>query len=222
MLVLGLDTALQRCSLAILKDGAPIGVQIEDMARGHAERIGPMAARLFEDAGVTPRDLDRIGVVVGPGGFTGVRIALSFARALGLAVGADIVGVASLKALAQNVSAQGGLVAPIIDARRGQVYGGLYQGKDELVQPFVDTPAAALARLQKQTGAAPVATVGTGAPLINDAPTEWTVADVDAQIDPVVVARIAAAAPTPTGPPAPLYLRAPDAKPPAPPFGAPS
>jgi tRNA threonylcarbamoyladenosine biosynthesis protein TsaB len=214
MLVLGLDTALQRCSLAILKDGAPIAVKIEDMERGHAEHVAPMAQAVFSEAGATPRDLDRIGVVVGPGGFTGVRIALSFARALGVATGVPVVGVTSLEALAQNVKDENGLIAPMIDARRGQVYAGLYAGGKEIVAPFVDAPEAALARLKARAGEQPALLVGTGAGLVAGPP-NWTATNADPQLDPVAVARIAIARPHPVGPPAPLYLRAPDAKKPA-------
>ncbi len=211
MLVLSVDTALQRCSVAIVRDADVLSVEIEDREKGHAERIAPMAATAFEKAGVAPTDLDRIGVVVGPGGFTGVRVALSFARAMGLATGADIVGVTSLEAIASAVRGEGADVASIIDARRGQVYAGLYRGGACIVAPFVADPAAAQARLAAAASAS-VLVAGSGASLM--APNAgWTAARVDAQIDPVIVAKLAAAAPKPACPPAPLYLRPPDAKP---------
>ena len=211
MLILSVDTALQRCSAAILRDGDVLSVEIEDREKGHAERIAPMTAAAFKEAGVAPTDLDRIGVVIGPGGFTGVRVALSFARAMGLATGADIVGVTSLEALANAASVDGADVASVIDARRGQVYAGLYRNGVCIVAPFVEAPAAAQARLA-EAASEKVLVVGTGASLMPPY-AGWTAAPVDAQIDPVVVAKLAAAAPKPAGPPAPLYLRSPDAKP---------
>ena len=211
MLILAVDTALQRCSVAIMRNGKTLAAEIEDREKGHAERIAPMADAVFRQAGVAPRDLDRIGVVVGPGGFTGVRVGLSFARAMGLAADAKVVGVASTEALAANETADDGLVAGIIDARRGQVYAGLYQGRATILAPFVADPVAAAAKLQR-AAQREIFIVGTGAQFLpQDA--QWRIADTGSQIDPLVVARLVAAAPPPTDPPAPLYLRAPDAKP---------
>ena len=217
MLVMGLDTALQRCSVAVLRDGGVVARCAEDMARGHAERLAPMAAAALDTAGLRIRDLDRIGVIVGPGGFTGVRVGLAFARGLAIGTGVAAVGVTSLAALAANAppGAADGLIAPVVDARRGQVYAGLY-GADGAVRlaPFVAAPETALQKLAGAAGGAPVALVGNGAPLLSGPPRHWTAPDADPQIDPVAVARLAASAPAPSGPPAPLYLRAPDAKPP--------
>jgi len=209
MLVLALDTALQRCSAAIWRDGVVLAAEIEDREKGHAERIAPMVDAVFRKAGVQPNDLDRVGVIVGPGGFTGVRVGLAFARAMGLATGAGVVGVASLEALAANLG--DGAVAPVIDARRGQVYAALYENGEPVLAPFVTSPADAASKLAG-VSREPLALVGTGAPLL-PARESLALVKADPQIDPVVVARLAAAAPAPAAMPAPLYLRAPDAKP---------
>lgn len=224
MLTLGVDTALQRCSVAIMRDGDVLAIEIEDREKGHAERIAPMAAAAFEKSGVAPMDLDRIGVVVGPGGFTGVRVGLSFCRAMGLATGAGVVAVTSLEALAQNIAdgeadgeaggEAGGenAVAAVIDARRGQVYAGLYRAGAAIAPPFVAAPEDAGARLAAAAGGRPVVCVGTGCGILPER-FGFGAACADPQIDPVIVASIAAGAPAPRAPPAPLYLRAPDAKP---------
>lgn len=211
MLTLAVDTALQRCSVAILREGDALACEVEDREKGHAERLAPMVAAAFQYAGVAPADLDRIGVVIGPGGFTGVRVGLSFCRALGLATGAGVVGVTSLNALAYKVSGEENDIAAVVDARRGQVYAGLYRAGTCLLPPFVADPAEAGARLAA-AAAKPVVGVGTGAALLSEQ-LGFGAAGADAQIDPVIVAVLAARAPVPAGPPAPLYLRAPDAKP---------
>lgn len=225
MLVMGLDTSLQRCSVAILRDGAVLSDKFVDMERGHAEHLAPMAAAALAEAEVNVTDLDRVGVVVGPGGFTGVRIALSFARGLGIGTGIEIVGVTSLAALAAGVSivAKEALIAPVIDARRGQIYAGVYEkGGVARMAPFVIDPKQALKMLAVEAGAAPLALVGSGAALLpTPLPVGWSKSDGDSQIDAKIVARLAEKEPTPSGPPAPLYLRGPDAKPPRPgPLGA--
>lgn len=211
MLTLAVDTALQRCSVAILREGNVLASEIEDREKGHAERLAPMVAAAFQKAGAAPADLDRIGVVVGPGGFTGVRVGLSFCRAMGLATGASAVGVTSLEALAFKLSTEENDIAAIIDARRGQVYAGLYRAGVCVVAPFVADPEDAGARLAAAAGR-PVIRVGTGAALLSEQ-LGFGVASADPQIDPVIVAKLTVDAPAPTGPPAPLYLRAPDAKP---------
>jgi tRNA threonylcarbamoyladenosine biosynthesis protein TsaB len=214
MLVMGLDTALQRCSVAILRDGAVVGDQSMDMARGHAEHLAPMAAAVLGEAGVTIAELDRIGVVVGPGGFTGVRIALSFARGLAIGVDIDVVGITSLAALAGNVddAGDGELIAPIIDARRGQVYAALYESSGLCrVQPFVSDPEQSLKQLSDASQGAKTITIGSGAGLLP--PGAWRQSEADEQIDAKVVAALAADAAPPFGRPPPLYLRGPDAKP---------
>ncbi len=214
MLVMGLDTALQRCSVAILRDGEAVGDQSADMERGHAEHLAPMAAAALDQAGVKIAELDRIGVVVGPGGFTGVRIALSFARGLAIGVDIDVVGITSLAALAGNARDVGGgeLIAPIIDAKRGQVYAALYE-KSGLcrVQPFVSEPEQALKLLADGAQGGQIITIGSGAGLLPPGP--WRQSEGNAQIDAKVVAVLAAAAAPPFGRPPPLYLRPPDAKP---------
>lgn len=212
MLVMGLDTALQRCSVAILRGDEVLADESVGMERGHAERLAPMAASALAKAGVSIGDLGRVGVVVGPGGFTGVRVALSFARGLGVGTGIPVVGVTSLAALAAPFWSAG-LVASVIDARRGQVYAGLYdQGGEILIAPFVSEPKTVLERLAEKVSGGSLRVIGSGAGLLGATPSEWTMSPEE-EIDAKAVARLAAAAPLTEGPPAPLYLRPPDAKP---------
>lgn len=213
MLVMGLDTALKRCSVAIIRGAYVLADEFVGLERGHAERLAPMAAAALRKAGARVRDLDRVGVVVGPGGFTGVRVALAFARGLAVGTGLPVVGVTSLAALAAAVPGHG-LRAAVIDARRGQVYAALYgPGGEILAAPFVSEPKEALEKLEEYAPGCSIALTGSGAALLGGLPAGWTVSGADAEIDAKIVARLAASAPAPEGPPAPLYLRAPDAKP---------
>ena len=216
MLILGLDTALQRCSVAILRDNDVLAKQSVDMERGHAEHLAPMAKRVLDETGIHVAALDRVGVVVGPGGFTGVRVALAFARGLVIGTNVHAVGVTSLAALARQAqSPVDGLTGSVIDARRGQVYVALYGPKgEEIISPFVATPEEALQRLADKAKNKSVSIVGSGGTLFGVLPSGWSLSGAPEQIDPIIVARLAGEGPAPTGSPAPLYLRAPDAKPP--------
>lgn len=217
MLILALDTALKSCAVAIL-DGDEVLADIhERLEKGHAERLAPMAMEALALAGVAVKDLDRVGVVIGPGAFAGVRVGVAFARGLALGTRLDVVGVTSLAALAGAVEGDpDALIAPVIDARRGQVYAALYgAGLNVRIPPFVAAPDEAHARLAAAAAGAPVGLVGDGAALIIRPP-EFFIAGDGVDIDAKIVARLAAAAPAPMAPPAPLYLRPPDARPGAP------
>ncbi|MEM9707064.1 MAG: tRNA (adenosine(37)-N6)-threonylcarbamoyltransferase complex dimerization subunit type 1 TsaB, partial [Pseudomonadota bacterium] len=187
----------------------------------------------LRDASVAPQEIDRIGVVVGPGAFAGVRVGLAFARAFSLGLKAACIGVTSLEALAASAfperqtpdiaSAEARrtyYVAPVIDARRGQVYAALYDAQGAaIVDPFVAAPDAALETITASMGAsapkpdageAKVFILGDGAGLI-DGPPDWRRLERLA-IDPSMVARMAMAKEVMATRPAPLYLRPPDAK----------
>lgn len=217
MLILALDTALKSCAVAILEGEAVLADFHERLEKGHAERLAPMAMEALAAAGVKVADLDRVGVVIGPGAFAGVRVGVAFARGLALGTRLDVVGVDSLAALAGAVDRRPGtLIAPVIDARRGQVYAALYDADLNVrMPPFVAAPDEARARLVAAAAGAPVGLVGDGAALLTGQP-EFFIAGDGVDIDAKVVARLAAAAPAPAASPAPLYLRPPDARPGAP------
>lgn len=118
--LLAIDTAAPRLQLALLAAGGRLETLAEDMATGQAERLFPALAGLFARAGCAYADLDRIAVTTGPGSFTGLRIGLSAARGLGLALGIPVLGIPSLLAL--SLSAPDGPVAVLLDARRDEAY----------------------------------------------------------------------------------------------------
>ena len=103
------------------------------MQRGQAERLAPMVREVMEKAGVAFAALDRIAVTKGPGSFTGVRVGLSFARALALALGKPCIGVSTLEALALGGS-ETGLRAALIETP-GASYFALYEDGAPLVAP---------------------------------------------------------------------------------------
>ncbi|HEY0650256.1 tRNA (adenosine(37)-N6)-threonylcarbamoyltransferase complex dimerization subunit type 1 TsaB [Phenylobacterium sp.] len=206
MLVLGLDTCLNACSVAVVDGGRTIAHRTEVMARGHQERLAPMALAAMADAGLAFDRLERIGATVGPGSFTGLRVGVAFAKGLASALAIPAVGVGSLEALAAEAP---GLVAAAIDARRDQLYLQVFEDGVALMAPDVLPVGVAAARLVELAMGRKLTLVGSGAPLLADAaPGARTI--MPEGCDARHVARLAAAkSPTPIRP---LYLRAPDAK----------
>lgn len=125
MIVLAIDTALDACSVAIVRDGETLASLSEPMNRGQAERLAPMVRDAAEGAGITFAQLDRIAVTTGPGSFTGVRVGLSFARALALSLNKPCIGVSTLEALALQAG-EAGLRAAVIETP-GAAYVALYR-----------------------------------------------------------------------------------------------
>ena len=209
MIVLGLDTALGACSAAVTRDGQALAAISEPMTRGHQERLASLVRQTMLEAGVAFADLDRIGVTVGPGSFTGLRVGLAFAKGLGLALGKPCVGVGALEALAASDPGRG-LTVAVIDAKRGQVYLQMFDGGAALMAPDALPIEDAAARLAELWRGGPVRLVGPGAHLLAGVAPEIEILERAAP-DPLAVCALAAARPADV-PARPLYLRAPDAK----------
>jgi tRNA threonylcarbamoyladenosine biosynthesis protein TsaB len=104
MLTLGLNTAFSTMEAALVQDGEILADRREAMPRGQERRLPGLVAELCAEAGVTLAQLTRIGVVAGPGSFTGLRIGVAYARGLALVTGAKAVGITSLEAAIPPVS----------------------------------------------------------------------------------------------------------------------
>ncbi|MGF1455760.1 MAG: tRNA (adenosine(37)-N6)-threonylcarbamoyltransferase complex dimerization subunit type 1 TsaB [Alphaproteobacteria bacterium] len=213
--VLAIDTALNACSVALAPlDAAGTAVtRHEPLTRGHAEMLFPMIASAAEDADIPMRAVTRIVVTTGPGHFTGARVGLAAARSMALALGCPCIGVSTLEALMGALPGDG-IAVSAIDARRGDVY-LLIRGHE----PVLLSLDAACERIRSaQTDpSAVLRLIGSGAPLIAEqvgGPEDGVHVDPRVLIDPLWLLAYAGADPQ-AYPPCPLYLRAPDATPPA-------
>jgi tRNA threonylcarbamoyladenosine biosynthesis protein TsaB len=209
VIVLALDTCLAACGVGVIRGGETLAWASEPMTRGHQERLAPMTREVMAAAGLSFADLDRIGVTVGPGSFTGLRVGIAFAKGLALALGRPCVGVGVLEALAAGPDARApNSVAAVVDAGRGRVYLQLFEGERALTGPDVLSLEAAAARLVEVFPWGDARRVGPGARLLAGVLPGDRVDDRPAA-HPITVARLAAGAPL--APVRPLYLRPPDA-----------
>lgn len=252
MLTLAIDTALNACSVAIMRGREGVFDKFFLMDRGHAEAIGPLTADAFTSTGISAEDIHRIGVVTGPGSFAGVRVGIAFARGFAIGRAIEVRGVNSLRALhataLYGARDGAGAIAPyaggarpiatVIDARRGEVYAGLFgPDGDALVAPFCADPghaARAMGAAIRSRDFAPALVTGPGAALLAPAGVPLDPAlepgpPVTA-IAPLALADMVARLPEKTPEnasgdagrdgddmaPVPLYIRPPDAKPGAP------
>lgn len=124
MRLLAFETATEACSVAVLVDGQ-VRERFELAPRRHAELVLPWAEQLLAEAGVRRAQLDAIAVGRGPGAFTGVRLAISLAQGIALALDRPVVPVSTLAALAAQ--ARGDAAIAAIDARMGEVYLGAFR-----------------------------------------------------------------------------------------------
>jgi len=213
VLILAFDTATPAVTVALHDDTGIVAHESAVDARRHGELLAPSISRVLGKAGVTPADLTVIAVGTGPGPYTGLRVGLVTARAMGSALGVGVDGVCTLDIIAAQARHEAGgrpfLVAT--DARRREVYWARYSAEGErLGEPRVSLPAE----------------LPSGEPIAGEGP--WLHAGLAERGDPVgprfpsavQLAQIAAEhlrRGVPPGPADALYLRRPDAREPGPP-----
>ncbi len=214
MLVLGLDTCLQSCSVALCDraTGDVLSYRRENMERGQAERLADMVDAVMMDQGDPYEKLAFVAATRGPGSFTGLRIGLSFARALGTVLEIPVTSITTLEAIARNVAHNPERlpVVAAVDARRGELYLQVFDAD------FVPLTKAMAVRKEEAGGHLPPGScllAGSGARYLADVKRGRVEADCDALPDAEIVAMHAPVEPVPEVLPEPLYLRPADAKP---------
>ena len=138
MKIIALDSSGLVASVAVLEDGILLAEYSVNYKKTHSQTLLPM---LDEIAGMTELDktsIDAIAVAAGPGSFTGLRIGSATAKGLGLALGKPIIEVPTLAGMAYNLPYAAGLVCPVMDARRQQVYNGIYRFEGAVLKTVID------------------------------------------------------------------------------------
>jgi tRNA threonylcarbamoyladenosine biosynthesis protein TsaB len=218
MRILAIDTSCGAASACVMEGGAaePIAQETLPMERGHAEALAPLLQRIMGSIEGGFASLDRVAATVGPGSFTGIRIGLATARAIGLALSVPVVGVSSLTAFAGPLLAEPrpGVIAAAIDAKHGRLYLLLLEPSGRpVLAPRVTTIRDAIRLL----GSGPARLAGSGAPLLAaEAARIGLAVEVVGNVafpDILSIARLGLVAEPGESPPRPLYLKAPDAQP---------
>jgi tRNA threonylcarbamoyladenosine biosynthesis protein TsaB len=212
MRILGFDAATAACSAALIEDGRILAQEAVAMEHGHAEALVPMIMGVM--GGRPFAELAAIGVTRGPGGFTGIRVALACARGLGLAAARPVIGVTTFAAFARSAAlpAETAKLLVLVESKRRDLYAQLF---DAARRPLAEPAALLPEDLPAYAGEGPLALAGDGA--ARAAPAFGPAAVVaagpshpDAAAIAALAAEALAAFGPPSAPPSALYLRAPD------------
>lgn len=132
-ILLAIETATSVCSVALLEDGYIVEEKSRLSDRRHNEMLPGMVAELLDGNGISLKEISAIAVSIGPGSFTGLRVGLSYAKGLAMAVGAGIITVGTLEALAYRISkiipglSRDNLIISMTTARKGEAFAGFYK-----------------------------------------------------------------------------------------------
>ncbi len=132
MLIFGTDTCCAAATSAIFDGEKLIAQTVINLKKTHSQKIMPQIKSLFELSDLSPSSVDAFAAAVGPGSFTGVRIGVATVKGMAQALSKPCIPVSTLEALAFPLSHFSGIVCPILDARRGQVYNALFENGKRL------------------------------------------------------------------------------------------
>lgn len=128
MIWLGIETANAPLSISVVKEGKVVAEVVQNIKLTHSVGAMPAVEEVMKKAGITPADLDAIAVSEGPGSYTGVRIGVTVAKTLAWSLQKPLVGVSSIKVLAANARVSNYPICALFDARRQNIYAGVYEG----------------------------------------------------------------------------------------------
>ncbi|HWT26495.1 MAG TPA: tRNA (adenosine(37)-N6)-threonylcarbamoyltransferase complex dimerization subunit type 1 TsaB [Mobilitalea sp.] len=144
MKLLALDSSGLVASVAVVTEDALLAEYTVNYKKTHSQTLLPMLNEIVKMVELDLNEIDAIAVAAGPGSFTGLRIGSATAKGLGLALGKPIIPVPTLDGLAYNLYGTDKLICPMMDARRNQVYSGLYEFKGSEFNVILEQRAAAV------------------------------------------------------------------------------
>ncbi len=167
MLILAFETSAKAGSAALMRDGVLLAESYQNTGLTHSQTVMAMAESILHQCGLTARDVEAVAVAAGPGSFTGVRIGVAAAK--GFAWGREIpcCGVSTLEAMARQLGVWQGYAAPVMDARRAQVYNAVFRVEKGVLTRVCEDRAISLEELGKELEKldGPIFLVGDGSNL---------------------------------------------------------
>ncbi|MBR7116620.1 MAG: tRNA (adenosine(37)-N6)-threonylcarbamoyltransferase complex dimerization subunit type 1 TsaB [Clostridia bacterium] len=174
MITLAFDSTAKAASCAVVKDGVAIGCYTIDNGLTQSELLLPMAEDMLHSLKLDFSDIDLYAVSVGPGSFTGVRIGVALVKGLAFGKSTPCASVSTIEALAENLSGLCGIIVPCMDARRAQVYTGIFRSCKNGIERLTEDMAIPLSELAEMLRgyAEPIYLVGDGYDVARRALTE--------------------------------------------------
>ena len=149
MNILAIDSSAAVASVALLHDTTVLGEYFLDNGNTHSETILPMTESLLSRLSLSVDDIDLFAVSIGPGSFTGLRIGVSTVKGLAFGRNTPCAGVSTLEALAYNLQGFSGILCPVMDARRGQVFTALFRSDGNKIERLLPDSAMDLSELDE-------------------------------------------------------------------------
>lgn len=170
MKIIALDSSGLVASVAVMEEGNMIGEYTVHHKKTHSQTLLPMLDEVVRMIGLNLHTIDGIAIASGPGSFTGLRIGSATVKGLGMALDKPIIEVPTLEALAYNIYGTERLICPIMDARRGQVYTGVYEWKDTEFRTVMEQSAVSVEELIQILSSyqRPVIFLGDGVPVYQE------------------------------------------------------
>ena len=150
MKILALDSSATVASVALCEDGRLLAEYTLNNGNTHSETLLPMIESLLSQFSMNVGDIDLFAASMGPGSFTGVRIGAATLKGLAFASGKPCVCVSTLEALAENLAAFKGLICPVMNARRSQVYTALFRSDGKTLTRLMPDSALAISELDEK------------------------------------------------------------------------
>ena len=129
MRMLAIESSAKAASVAVMEDGKLIAQYFQNSGLTHSRTVLAMAGDMLKNLGFTMQDMDAVAVAKGPGSFTGIRIGVSAAKGLSWGAEKPVIGVSTLEAMAYHMADREGVICPVMDARRGQVYNAKFEAE---------------------------------------------------------------------------------------------
>ena len=155
MILLAIESSSLVASIAIMSDDTLLGEYTTNFKKTHSQTLLPMMNELVQMTGISMADVDAIVISGGPGSFTGLRIGAATAKGLGLALEKPLVNVPTVDAIAYNLYGTDQIICPMMDARRQQVYTGLYTFEGDDFKVLSPQKAVGISEIVEEINAAP-------------------------------------------------------------------